>query len=793
LSAWPRAALAVPAGALALIAGLSFDGAFDLGDILPVCLLSAAVPALIAASALLRRARPVPLALTIALSAAVWFALLPAAAARLAAHAGAVSHGGALEILHSGLTNAPKQLLTTALPAAPAPALLLALGTLVWWASAWSAEAAVRGSVPLLPALAPALVLLAGTAAGVPRGSAAQLWPAALFLAVLALLLAAQRALRRARPAGAALSGLATRGIRAVLGTGVVAAVTGVAVVVTPLLPGLDHRPPADPRQLLTPPSHVESLLDPLSTVTAWLAGPVRPLLSVRTAEAVNLRWLVLDRYDGQQWTSSADYVPAGAQLPADAQVTVAVRAVRENLLIGDLPGTWLPAADRPASVAGIAARVDPASGVLATLDGSPARGRDYQVTSQIPRLSLGELQAAVPGSGPALAAQRALPAGLPASVAAYGTSATAGAGYPYQEMVLLQNRLLENFRYDAKGAPGESYGHLVFFISRRVGGPGVFATLFAVLARHAGFPSRIAVGFSPGRRTGPGRYLVTTADAFIWPEVYFRGLGWVPFYPLPSRSASANGQNIRSLGQPQSSSALDQQVARSATGSGGRPRPSAQVRVPRPASQRHSARDAWPWLLAAVALLGACYLSAAAAARAMTRRRWRREPDPRRRLAGAWQETLGRLAMAGAGPLSLLTPDEVVTHGVRVLGDAAGPPLARLAALANAALFDARPPAAGDADLAWSAAGQVRRLARRKTRWIARGAAALRPVPPRYDRPASGRAGPGGAGPGGAGPGGAGYEEAGAAAGTTAQTGLVAAVPGRPSADSTSVPTTKQ
>jgi transglutaminase-like putative cysteine protease len=789
-----RAVLAVPAALLALIAGLSFDGAFDLGDILPICVLSAAVPALIAAAARLRRARPVPLPLTIAVSAAAWLALLPSAAGRLAAH-GAAASPGAVEILRSGLTNAPKQLLTTALPAVPTAPLLLALGTLVWWASAWSAEAAVRGSAPLLPALAPALVVFAGTAAGVPRGSAAQLWPAAAFLAVLAFLLAAQRALRRARPAGDALSGLAARGVRVALAVAVVAAVTGVAVALTPLLPGLESRPPADPRQLVTPPSHVESLLDPLSAVTAWLSGPVRPLLSVQTADPVNLRWLVLDRYDGAQWTSSADYVPAGQQLPPAAQVTVATSAVRDNLRLGDLPGTWLPAPDRPASVTGIAARVDPASGVLATLDGAPARGRGYQVTSDVPQPRLGELESAVPGNDPALAAQRTLPPGLPGSVAAYGTSATAGAGYPYQEMVLLQDRLLRDFRYDAKAAPGESYGHLVFFVSRRAGGPAVFATLFAVLARHAGFPSRIAVGFSPGRRTGAGRYLVTTADALIWPEVYFRGLGWVPFYPLPSRSASANGQDIRSLGQPRSSSALDQQVARSTTGSRGRPRPSAQVRVTPPAAQRHTARDAGLWLLAAVGVLGGCYLAAAAVARAMTRRRWRREPDPRRRVAGAWQETLGRLATAGGGPLSSLTPDEVVTRGVRLLGDPAGPPLMRLAGLVNAALFGARPPAPGDADLAWSAAAQVRRLARRHTRWRARAAAALRLAPARYDRAGAGSrgTGPGGAGPGGPGPGGGGYDELGADAGTTVQTGLAAAVFARPSGDSTSVPTTKQ
>ncbi|WP_306737090.1 DUF4129 domain-containing transglutaminase family protein [Arthrobacter sp. ZGTC412] len=67
-----------------------------------------------------------------------------------------------------------------------------------------------------------------------------------------------------------------------------------------------------------------------------------------------------------------------------------------------------------------------------------------------------------------------------------------------------------------------------------------------AVMARLEGIPSRIAVGYAPGRLTGATvtvagqgplpEYEVDARDAHAWPELYFQGLGWVPFEPTPSR-----------------------------------------------------------------------------------------------------------------------------------------------------------------------------------------------------------------------------------------------------------------
>jgi hypothetical protein len=55
-----------------------------------------------------------------------------------------------------------------------------------------------------------------------------------------------------------------------------------------------------------------------------------------------------------------------------------------------------------------------------------------------------------------------------------------------------------------------------------------------AVLVRAAGIPARVALGYTPGTRRPDGSRVITSSDAHAWVEVYFQGLGWVPFDPTP-------------------------------------------------------------------------------------------------------------------------------------------------------------------------------------------------------------------------------------------------------------------
>jgi signal recognition particle subunit SEC65 len=67
------------------------------------------------------------------------------------------------------------------------------------------------------------------------------------------------------------------------------------------------------------------------------------------------------------------------------------------------------------------------------------------------------------------------------------------------------------------------------------------FASAMALMARALGIPSRVTEGYLPGTSNGgsvnnPGIYTVTSDDLHAWPELYFAGVGWVPFEPTVSR-----------------------------------------------------------------------------------------------------------------------------------------------------------------------------------------------------------------------------------------------------------------
>ena len=61
------------------------------------------------------------------------------------------------------------------------------------------------------------------------------------------------------------------------------------------------------------------------------------------------------------------------------------------------------------------------------------------------------------------------------------------------------------------------------------------FAGAMALMLRYLGIPSRVAVGFTSGNYQH-GEWVVSDRNAHMWVEVWFRGWGWIPFDPTPSR-----------------------------------------------------------------------------------------------------------------------------------------------------------------------------------------------------------------------------------------------------------------
>jgi transglutaminase-like putative cysteine protease len=132
--------------------------------------------------------------------------------------------------------------------------------------------------------------------------------------------------------------------------------------------------------------------------------------------------------------------------------------------------------------------------------------------------------------------AEVALPA-LPASVKELARRVTAAAGTPLGQAEALVNWFRSGrFRYTLDPpAPTPGADPLVSFLTQtRAGTCEQFAGAFTVLARTLGLPTRLVVGFTAGRRTGPDEVVVSGGDAHAWAQVYLGSAGWVSFEPTP-------------------------------------------------------------------------------------------------------------------------------------------------------------------------------------------------------------------------------------------------------------------
>ena len=113
-----------------------------------------------------------------------------------------------------------------------------------------------------------------------------------------------------------------------------------------------------------------------------------------------------------------------------------------------------------------------------------------------------------------------------------------------YDQAVAIQSylRSAQNFEYDTELAPPRTDDAVWDFLTSRRGYCVQFATAMTLMARMAGIPARMAVGFLPGSPDDERRetYVVTARHAHTWPELYFADAGWVRFEPTPAGQTGA-------------------------------------------------------------------------------------------------------------------------------------------------------------------------------------------------------------------------------------------------------------
>jgi transglutaminase superfamily protein len=101
-------------------------------------------------------------------------------------------------------------------------------------------------------------------------------------------------------------------------------------------------------------------------------------------------------------------------------------------------------------------------------------------------------------------------------------------------------------FVYSLNTPPRDNRNALVSFLDKKAGYCQQYAAAAAVLMRQAGLPARVVLGYTH-QQGNNGLITVTTLDAHAWVEVYFSGIGWIPFDPTPLTGVNAD----REVGLP--------------------------------------------------------------------------------------------------------------------------------------------------------------------------------------------------------------------------------------------------
>lgn len=307
------------------------------------------------------------------------------------------------------------------------------------------------------------------------------------------------------------------------------------AAAVAPNLPGAGEKGLVDTRNRL---GSVTEVLSPLVDIRANIVNRSNLEMFTVTSSDGGHYWRVigLPRFDGNAWNPPEEsLVPMGNRYD---EVTTGTVMVDQVFGITGLGGSLVPAAYHPVQVSPGDVYWAADSESLVLPDGRVLNSGDsIAIRSLVPNPSQAELLAATAVGAPA--AYYELPDSAWEATRGTAATVTAGAASPYEQALALQNWFRTNFTYDTDVQLGNSTDAITAFLRDRRGFCQQFAGTFAVMARSLGLPARVAVGFTPGELQADGKYHVYGRHAHAWPEVWFDGIGWIPFEPTPGRGSS--------------------------------------------------------------------------------------------------------------------------------------------------------------------------------------------------------------------------------------------------------------
>jgi hypothetical protein len=279
-------------------------------------------------------------------------------------------------------------------------------------------------------------------------------------------------------------------------------------------------------------------------------------MLDVTAPQPALWRMQVLEAFDNRRWIVAREESHLPEPAARRTSIEVEVRGLRNRLIVSPGPvaavrgaGDTVPEqgdarllVDRPKEGEGYRVEADALQTTAARLARIPVpTGRRYEHLTQI---GLGPLPIYVPSPLAKLA--KDLPEPLRGTdwghVFRLAWHLSRGVKSELTVVRHVEDYLLRGgrFRYTTEvGAPGQE-PLLEFLFHTHAGYCQHFAGAAALLLRIAGVPTRVVVGFATGEQIAQDTWAVRDEDAHAWIEVYFPGVGWVPFNPTPA-SAQAD------------------------------------------------------------------------------------------------------------------------------------------------------------------------------------------------------------------------------------------------------------
>ncbi|HET7070056.1 MAG TPA: DUF3488 and transglutaminase-like domain-containing protein, partial [Nocardioides sp.] len=280
------------------------------------------------------------------------------------------------------------------------------------------------------------------------------------------------------------------------------------------------------------------------------------PLLTVKTddPDPSYLRIAVLTQFNGVEWTSGnrsiiSDQTASGLLPFPEEGLADNVATDPHNYTVtatSNFDSTWLPTMFPVSSVNAVGDWHWDASTMdfIAGNDSTNTSGLTWTMSALKPQLSNFSMINSLTAPLAIQQEYTARPSTLPPYVTDLAQQVTRNGHSRFERAVMLQNWFRDNFRYSLKTEEGDSNQALLDFLTpgkgHRVGYCEQFAAAFAVMARTLDIPARVAIGFLTPKKVGNNEFVYSAHDMHAWPEVYFRGSGWVRFEPTPGRRTGA-------------------------------------------------------------------------------------------------------------------------------------------------------------------------------------------------------------------------------------------------------------